>query len=133
LSPPVGTDRGGRPTGLSRWVLAAQGVYYLLTGIWPLVSIRTFELVTGPKTDDWLVQTVGVLAGVIGATLLVGGLRVRPRLETLVLSLGAALGFAGVDVTFVLAGRIPPIYLADAAAELVFIVLVGGLVARRGE
>src|SRR5438270_11614006 len=38
-----------------------QGVYYLLTGVWPLVSIDTFQMVTGPKTDLWLVQTVGAL------------------------------------------------------------------------
>src|SRR5437764_10320112 len=52
---------------LLSWV---QGVYYLLTGVWPLVSIRTFQIVTGVKTDNlptgreadhWLVMAVGVL------------------------------------------------------------------------
>jgi hypothetical protein len=47
-----------------------QGVYYALTGLWPLVSIRTFKAVTGEKTDNlptgfdsdhWLVMTVSVL------------------------------------------------------------------------
>jgi hypothetical protein len=32
---------------LVAWV---QGTYYLITGIWPLLSVRTFMLVTGPKT-----------------------------------------------------------------------------------
>jgi hypothetical protein len=36
------------------WV---QGIYYLLTGLWPLVSIGTFQMVTGEKTDVWLVHT----------------------------------------------------------------------------
>jgi hypothetical protein len=40
---------------------ARQGVYYLLTGVWPLPSIGSFQRVTGPKTDLWLVRTVGVL------------------------------------------------------------------------
>ena len=47
-----------------------QGVYFLLTGVWPLLSIRTFEAVTGPKVDRWLVKTVGLLVAVIGASLL---------------------------------------------------------------
>jgi len=42
-------------------------VYFLLTGIWPLLSMRTFEAVTGPKVDRWLVKTVGVLVAVIGS------------------------------------------------------------------
>ena len=45
----------------------AQGVYFLLTGIWPLLSMRTFEAVTGPKVDRRLVKTVGVLVAVIGS------------------------------------------------------------------
>mgnify|MGYP003293179536 CR=1 FL=1 len=56
---------------LARATLLAQGGFYVLSGVWPLVSMRTFELVTGPKTDDWLVRMVGLLAAVIGA--LAGG------------------------------------------------------------
>ena len=102
-----------------RAVLVVQGVYYLITGIWPLVSIATFEAVTGPKTDDWLVQTVGVLAAVIGATLLVGACVVPPAREAVTLSVLSILGFAAVDVVFVLRGTISPIYLADAAIQSV--------------
>jgi hypothetical protein len=29
-----------------------QGTYYFATGIWPLASVRTFEKVTGEKTDN---------------------------------------------------------------------------------
>ena len=108
---------------LLRLVVAAQGVFYLVTGIWPLVSLGTFELVTGPKTDDWLVKTVGVLAGVIGIALISGALRAAPSRETLVLAICAALAFASVDIVFVLAGRIRAIYLADAAVEALFLLL----------
>lgn len=48
----------------------AQGAFYLATGIWPLVSMRTFERVTGPKTDKWLVKTAGVLITAIGGALM---------------------------------------------------------------
>jgi hypothetical protein len=51
-----------------RSVLRAQGGYYLVTGLWPLVHLASFEAITGPKVDDWLVRMVGLLAAVIGAT-----------------------------------------------------------------
>jgi hypothetical protein len=115
-----------------RIVLIVQGVYYLLTGIWPLVSIRTFEAVTGPKTDDWLVQTVGVLAATIGATLLVGSRRQPPNRETLTLAMLSIFSFAAVDVVFVARGIISPIYLVDAALQAVFLAgyVLAGLLQR---
>ena len=76
-------------------MLAAQGVYYILTGLWPLVSMQSFELVTGPKTDDWLVQTVGLLLAVIGMTLLARARRARPAADTRLLSGGTALAVGG--------------------------------------
>jgi hypothetical protein len=59
-----------QPSALLLAVCWVQGMYFLLTGVLPLISIRTFEAITGPKTDKWLVQTVGVLVTVIGAVLL---------------------------------------------------------------
>src|SRR5687767_6396396 len=50
-------------------VAQGQAGYYILTGLWPFVSRRTFEAVTGRKQDFWLVQTVGALVGVTGAAL----------------------------------------------------------------
>lgn len=47
-----------------------QGPYYFATGVWPLVSMRTFEAVPGPKTDRWLVKTVGVLDAAVEAALI---------------------------------------------------------------
>ncbi|HEX6537140.1 MAG TPA: hypothetical protein VF041_21340 [Gemmatimonadaceae bacterium] len=110
---------------MPRLVLRVQGAYYLVTGLWPLVSLRTFEWVTGPKVDDWLVIMVGLLAAVIGLVLLVATRRPRPPGEAILLGLGSALSFAAVDTWFALAGRIRPIYLADAVVELL---LVGALV-----
>ena len=44
----------------------AQGGYYAITGVWPLVHMRSFEAVTGPKQDHWLVHTVAGLLVVNG-------------------------------------------------------------------
>jgi energy-converting hydrogenase Eha subunit E len=99
----------------------AQGLYFLVTGIWPLVSIRTFEAVTGPKTDDWLVRTVGVQVAVVGAVLVLAGLREAVTPEIALLAVGSALGLMGIDLWYVARRVIPRIYLLDAAAELVIV------------
>lgn len=99
----------------------AQAAYYLATGVWPLLSRRSFEAVTGPKADFWLAQTVGVLAAVIGGTI---GLAVRRRRvtpEVSFLGVASALGFAAVDVVSVAKGRISRVYLLDAAVEGAFV------------
>lgn len=98
-----------------------QGLYFFLTGVWPLVSLCTFEAVTGPKVDDWLVKTVGVLIAVIGAVLTVAGIRDHVSEEVAFLAGGSALGLAGIDVWYDARRVIPPIYLLDAAAEAVII------------
>lgn len=96
-----------------------QGVYFLLTGIWPLVSMRTFEAVTGPKVDKWLVKTAGVLIAVIGASLLADAR--RPSRGSRVLGIGSAAALGGVDVVYSLRGRISKIYLADAVLEALLV------------
>jgi len=94
-----------------------QGVYYVLTGVWPLARMPTFEAVTGPKTDDWLVRMVGLLAAVIGGVLLLAIRAGRVTREVLLLAAGTAASFA-IDIVYASGGRISPIYLADAVVEL---------------
>ncbi|MGH7277446.1 MAG: hypothetical protein ACREJG_02050 [Candidatus Rokuibacteriota bacterium] len=95
----------------------AQGLYFLVTGLWSLVSIRTFFAVTGPKTDVWLVKTVGVLVAVIGAVLMAAGMRRHTPPELPLLAAGSAAGLAGIDTVYVARRRISPIYLLDAVVE----------------
>jgi hypothetical protein len=109
-----------------RIVLAALAVYYLITGIWPIVSLSTFEAVTGPKTDDWLVHMVGLLAATVGAALLVASWRRSPRGEMLVLAVLAAVSFAAIDLIYALNGTISRIYLADAVIQIVILVALAG-------
>lgn len=91
----------------------AQGLYYLVSGLWPLANIETFLRVTGPKTDLWLVKTTGLLIAVIGAALLAG----RGGEALAVLGAGAALALGAVDVVYSLKRVISPVYLLDAAVE----------------
>jgi presenilin-like A22 family membrane protease len=92
--------------------------YYVASGMWPVVHMRSFETVTGPKTDHWLVKTVAALAIANGVALAFGLRRDAIAVETVALAVCSATAFAAVDAVFVLRGRIRPIYLADAAFEL---------------
>src|SRR3954463_12416763 len=95
----------------------AQGVYFAATGIWPLVDMRSFEAVTGPKVDKWLVRTVGVLVAAIGGALISAGARRAVTPEIAGRAVGSAAGLGLIDVIYASRGRISKIYLADAAAE----------------
>jgi hypothetical protein len=53
--------------------------------------------VTGAKTDNWLVQTVGVLVTVIGATLCLAAIRGAMPLEVIVLGAGSGAALGMVD------------------------------------
>jgi hypothetical protein len=99
-------------------VALVQGGFYTFTGVWALVDLDSFMAVTGPKTDLWLVKTVGALVTVIGGVLLAAGWRRRVTRDVLLLGIGAALSLATIDLVYVSAGRISRIYLLDAAAEV---------------
>jgi len=111
-----------RPANVYRRVAAAQGAYFVLTGLWPLFGINSFQAVTGAKTDLWLVYTVGCLVMAIGTALLLAAIRGRMAPDVIVLAVASAVALAGIDVVFVLRGVISWVYLLDALAE-------GGLVA----
>ena len=95
----------------------AQGLYLVLTGLWPLVHYRSFERVTGPKADTWLVQTVAGLAVTAGGALLRAEDPYRPGEAARVIGIGSALTFGLVDTIYGSTGRIRRIYLADAIVE----------------
>ena len=105
---------------LIRATLVVQGVLYVVTGIWPLLDTASFEAATGPKVDDWLVYTVGLLLVVVGCVLLSAVVRRRIGLSIMALAFGVALALASIEIAFGLDGRIWRIYLLDAAIELAF-------------
>lgn len=111
---------------MEEYLALGQGVYFFVTGIWPLVSIGTFQQVTGSKTDLWLVKTVGVVVGVIGAALLVAGLQGTVSLELVIVAAGSAAGLMLIDIIYVFKNVIARIYLLDALVE--FVLATGWLI-----
>ena len=100
-----------------------------------MVHLPSFLVVTGPKVDTWLVQTVGALLAVTGVALTLAAQRRRLNGDWALVAGGQAASLGIVDVIFVSDDRISPIYLLDAAVEFPLAVgwLVLGVIAcRRG-
>jgi hypothetical protein len=108
---------------VKKLVAVVQGSYYVATGLWPLLDMASFEAVSGPKTDDWLVKTVGVLVTVIGSVLLYAGLKSQLGGPIRVLAIASAAGLAAIDFFYAMRGVIWPIYMLDGVGEVVLIAL----------
>jgi hypothetical protein len=104
-----------------------QGAYFLATGIWPLLHMRSFLRVTGYKHDLWLVRTVGALVAVSGAAVLSAARRDRLTGEIAFLAAGTAGALGAVDAIYTSRRRIPPIYMLDGVAEAAIVALWLGL------
>ena len=107
---------------MHKYVCVIQGFYFLLTGLWPLISVKTFQKVTGPKTDLWLVKTIAILVVVVGSVLVLAGFREAVSLEIRILAIESALGLSAVEMYYVMTQRISAIYLLDTFVEVAFAV-----------
>lgn len=107
---------------LSRHVIWLQGVYYLAFGLWPLFSMATFVAATGPKTDVWLVKTVGLLLVIPGLVLILAAYRRQIDLPIVTLGIGVALVLISIELVYVFSKVISPIYLVDTIFQILFII-----------
>ena len=93
--------------------------YLVATGVWSLAHRRSFEHVTGPKEDYWLVQTVGGLAIAIGSALGVATRRRARKPETIVLGAASCIAFGLASVRA--SQTESRVYLGDALLEMAFL------------
>lgn len=99
-------------------VAGLQGSYNVVTGLWPLAHMRSFEALSGPKTDKWLVRTVSGLLVTIGMEQLRSASSIERVAVAKRLGIGTAVTLTAIDLVYVAKGRISKIYLLDAAVEL---------------
>jgi hypothetical protein len=52
----TGQDDATRRHALAQGAARAQ---WRVTGVWPIPHLQSFEAVTGPKKERWLVKTMG--------------------------------------------------------------------------
>lgn len=102
-----------------RRVAALQAAYYATAGALPILAYRTFERITGPKREPWLVKTVALLTVAVAAVLAADPSATQP--QTRRLGIATAAAYALVDTWYAgVRRRIRPVYLLDAVVEVAF-------------
>lgn len=110
---------------LFRILLAVQAAYTFLTGLWPIIDIDSFMDVTGYKTDEWLVKTVGALLLPVSLCMIFHVFIRTDHRPAVVLASLTALAFVCIDFYYAINDIISDIYLADGVVELIFLILWG--------
>ena len=101
-------------------LLWIQGTYTLFTALWALVDIESFMMVTGPKTDIWLVKTVSVLLLPITTAFFYAlYFRTDQRL-IIIIGLVTSLALACIDFYYTANKTIRWVYAADGVLETLF-------------
>lgn len=95
-----------------------QALYFLFMGLWPLLHMPSFQAVTGPKVDTWLVRSIAWLFIVIAVQLWVAA---EPW-QVAVIGIGSAAVIGGADLYYGLQHRISRVYLLDAVPQAVFVI-----------
>jgi hypothetical protein len=107
--------------GKAERVALIQAAYFVMTGLWPLIHLRSFERVTGRKQEPWLVRTVAMFVVAVGAALGLGVIRRDVDEQMKVLGVLGALAPSVIETPEAICGRISRIYLVDAALEAILI------------
>ena len=95
----------------------AQGIYYLLRGLWPFFRPGAHAT----DEDVWLAQSGGLLTLVVGATLCLAAYRRKGSPEVILLAFGSALSLTVLELIFVFQERISKVYLLDAIIQVVLV------------
>ena len=105
-----------------KWLILLQAGYTGLTALWALVDIESFMQVTGPKTDVWLVKTVGLLLAGVSVCLVVYFFMKADQSVIGTLAAVCSICLAGID--FYYAGKkvISPVYLIDGIIQVIFFI-----------
>ena len=128
--------RNRKPASLKKWKenrkaikfgIIIHGSYYILFGAWPIGHIRSFMAVTGPKTDLWMVYTIGGLLTGIGTCLIL-----LNRIKRIwVLQATSAITLLAIDIQYATRGIISDIYLIDGAIQIIFLLFALAVLGNR--
>jgi hypothetical protein len=105
----------------SKIILCIQGVYTTLTALWPIVHLKSFLIVTGPKTDIWLLNTVSLLLLAMGISFLIWSKEKSPSNGIRLLAINSAITLAAIDFYYTAHHIISRVYIVDGIMQLVFI------------
>lgn len=103
---------------MSERAIRAQGLYYLLGGLWPFAHWRSFVAVAGPKPDRFQTEVAAALFAAAGAGLLAGVRRAPASPAIRVLAAATGGGTTVLDLRH--RRVIRRVFLVDAALNTAF-------------
>jgi hypothetical protein len=103
-------------------LLFIQGIYTLITALWPLVHISSFLAVTGYKEDLWLVKTVAAILLAVAACFLAACRSVDKNIPVYVLAITSAIALATIDFYYSVNDVISNVYQADGVLQILFLI-----------
>ena len=101
-----------------RSVARAQGVFNVVGGAWPLVSLRTFEWVYGRKRDVYLQKTVAGLLLSIGCVQVAAPDSPAEMRSTRRLGVATATTLLAIDLIYIPRRHMRWTYWQDALCEI---------------
>jgi hypothetical protein len=90
--------------------------------VWPIIDIESFMLVTGYKTDVWLVKTVGAILISISLCMATHLFIRTDHVPVVVLCIASSIAFISIDFYYTLNDTISDIYIADGALQIFFLI-----------
>lgn len=103
----------------SFWPRRAQGIYYVVTGLWPVVFPRHYMDSTEQESHQVVAQVLGGVVAAIGGAL---ALDVVPARASRWVGLGSALALGAGGAYFAIRGKGVPVNATDAVVQAVFAV-----------
>lgn len=87
---------------LFRTILFWQGLYYVVTGLWAIVSLESFSVITRHEVhgDAFEMQSIAALAGVLGLFFVWGARRLELRRPAAWLALGSAVAIIVLELVY---------------------------------
>jgi hypothetical protein len=104
-------------TPSERTVGLAQGAFNVVGGLWPLVSLPSFEWVYGRKRDVFLQKTVGALLFSIGVFQIVSADSPHDTRSAGRIGIATASTLLAIDLTYIPRGEMRWTYWQDALCE----------------
>lgn len=83
-----------------RLAIMAQGLYYILTGLWPLAHFASFSRAVALPVNPFQAQAFGAVLVVIGAHFMEAGRRAPPGSSATLLGIAVAGAIAVVDMVW---------------------------------
>src|SRR5437667_11325319 len=110
LAVPVSLKSLGGSIHLLSSIAVAQSLFFVLTGLWPIVSIRAFQNVSTSRKDFWLVKSAGLMLGIAGSLLTGAGFRQQTSPLISIMAITTAAVLMVIDLVYVGFKKISRIY-----------------------